>query len=602
MWGGPDEFRTVFAFFKILMDLFYKICKTSAGLLQRTGIRKSSMKNKKRLLIIGGVAGGASCAARARRLSEDVEIIVFERGQYVSFANCGLPYHVGKVIVRENALLLASPEMFKRRFNIDIRVNSNVRKIDRAAKALEVENLETGDVYKENYDFLVLSPGATPLKPPLEGIDTPGIFTLRTIPDMREIIDWIETKTVTSAVIVGGGFIGLEMAENLKHRDIGVTLIEMEKQVMPVMDIELMAFVHDYLKAKDISLWLGSPVNGFTKNDDDTIDVRVASGKSVSADMVILAIGVRPEVELAKEAGLTLGDLGGIRVDDQLRTSDERIWAVGDAIEVEDFITGAKSLVPLAGPANRQGRMAADVILGDGADTPRFRGVQGTAVCGVLGMTIAATGATEKYLKKIGSRVELEPFEKIYLHPGHHAGYYPDAKSITIKLIFSKTNGRILGAQAIGMAGVEKRIDVISMAIQKNGTVFDLAEAELCYAPQYGSAKDPVNMAGMIATNLLRGYSSIAHWEDLERSDAFLLDVREPMEFKKSGHVEGAVNIPLGDLRRRMPELPRDREIWAYCLEGQRSYYALRVLRQHGFKARNVSGGFLMHKAVNQFK
>jgi NADPH-dependent 2,4-dienoyl-CoA reductase/sulfur reductase-like enzyme/rhodanese-related sulfurtransferase len=560
------------------------------------------MKNKKRLLVIGGVAGGASCAARARRLSEDAEIIVFERGPYVSFANCGLPYHVGKVIPKERSLFLASPELFKKRFNIDVRVNSNVRRIDRKKKVLEVENLETGEVYTESYGFLVLSPGAVPLKPPLEGIDIPGIFTLRTIPDMREIKDWIETKTVASAVIVGGGFIGLEMAENLKKRDISVTLIEMEKQVMPVMDIELTAFIHNHLKAKDISLCLGSPVNGFKKNDDNTIDVRIASGESVSTDMVILAIGVRPEVELAKEAGLTIGDLGGIRVDNQLRTNDESIWAVGDAIEVDDFITGAKSLVPLAGPANRQGRMAADVILGDGADPLRFRGVQGTAVCGVLGMTIAATGATEKYLKKIGSSVELEPFEKIYLHPDDHAGYYPDAKSITIKLIFSKNNGRILGAQAIGMAGVEKRIDVISMAIQKHGTVFDLAEAELCYAPQYGSAKDPVNMGGMIATNLLRGYSSVAHWEDLEGSDAFILDVREPLEFKKTGHVDGAVNIPLGDLRRRMSELPRDREIWAYCYVGQRSYYALRILVQYGFKVRNVSGGFLMYKAVNQFK
>jgi NADPH-dependent 2,4-dienoyl-CoA reductase/sulfur reductase-like enzyme/rhodanese-related sulfurtransferase len=560
------------------------------------------MKNKKRLLIVGGVAGGASCAARARRLSEDVKIIVFERGPYVSFANCGLPYHVGKVIPKERSLFLATPEMFKKRFNVDVRVNSNVRTIDRETKALEVENLDTGEVYEESYDFLVLSPGAAPLKPRLEGIDIPGIFTLRTIPDMREIKDWIKTKTVKSAVIVGGGFIGLEMAENLKIRDIDVTIIEMEKQVMPVMDIELAAFIHDHLKAKNISLCLGSPVIGFKKKDDGMIDVRVASGESVSADMVILAIGVRPEVELAKGAGLTIGDLGGIRVDDQLRTSDERIWAVGDAIEVDDFITGAKSLIPLAGPANRQGRMAADVILGDGADSPRFRGVQGTAVCGVLGMTIAATGATEKYLKKIGSRVELEPFEKIYLHPSQHAGYYPDAKSITIKLIFSKNNGRILGAQAVGMAGVDKRIDVISMAIQKNGTVFDLAEAELCYAPQYGSAKDPVNMAGMIATNLLSEYSSIAHWEDLEKSDAFILDVREPIEFKRTGHVDGAVNIPLGDLRSRMSELPKDREIWTYCHVGQRSYYAQRVLAQHGFKVRNISGGFLMHKAVSQFK
>lgn len=558
------------------------------------------MVKKKRMLIIGGVAGGASCAARARRLSEDTEIIIFERGPYVSFANCGLPYHVGNIIPRERTLFLASPEAFKMRFNIDVRTESNVRSIDRKMKAIEVENLKTGGIYRESYDFLVLSPGAKPVSPGLEGIDLPGIFTMRTIPDMREIKNWIETRAVKTAAIVGGGFIGLEMAENLKVRDIDVTIVEMEKQVMPVMDIELTAFIHDHLTAKNISLCLGSPVAGFTRDSGGAINVMTASGKSVTADMVILAIGVRPEIELAKAAGLVIGDLGGIRVDDQLRTSDERIWAVGDAVEVDDFVTGVKNLVPLAGPANRQGRMAADVILGNGAHPVRFRGVQGTAVCGALGLTIAATGATEKYLKKIGSTGEIEPYEKVYLHPGHHAGYYPDAKAITIKLIFSKNDGRILGAQAVGMAGVEKRIDIISMAIQKNGTVFDLEEAELCYAPQYGSAKDPVNMGGMIAANILRGYSSVAHWENLGGSDAFILDVREPVELKRTGQVEGAVNIPLGGLRQRMAELPRDREIWVYCQEGQRSYYALRILAQHGYTVRNISGGFLMYQAFEK--
>ncbi|MBW2192206.1 MAG: FAD-dependent oxidoreductase [Deltaproteobacteria bacterium] len=560
------------------------------------------MTEKQRLLIVGGVAGGASCAARARRLSEDAEIIVFERGPYVSFANCGLPYHVGNVIPRERSLFLASPESFKMRFNIDVRTNSNVRSVDRETKTIEVENLNTGEVYRERYVHLVLSPGAAPLRPNLDGIDLPGIFTLRTIPDMREIKDWMKNRTIKTATIVGGGFIGLEMTENLKILGIDVTLVEMEKQVMPVMDAELAAFIHDHLKSKDISLCLGSPVTGFEENNDGTINVMVASGTSISADMVILAIGVRPEVELAKAAGLTIGDRGGILVDEQLRTSDESILAVGDAIEVEDFVKGAKSLVPLAGPANRQGRMAADVILGKNTQSLRFRGVQGTAVCGVLGLTIAATGATEKQLKSIGSNIELDPYEKVYLHPRHHAGYYPDAKAITIKLIFSKISGRILGAQAVGMAGVEKRIDVISMAIQKNGTVYDLEEAELCYAPQYGSAKDPVNMGGMIAANILQGYASVAHWEDLDKFGAYILDVREPFEFKRIGCVEGAVNIPLGGLRGRMEELPRDREIWVYCQEGQRSYYALRILMENGFCARNISGGFLMYQALNQFK
>jgi len=553
----------------------------------------------KRLLVVGGVAGGASCAARARRLSEEAEIIVFERGPYASFANCGLPYYVGKVIAKERSLFVASPQLFKKRFNIDVRTQNNVRRIDRQNKQIEVENLNTGEVYTEPYDTLVLSPGAAPLRPNLKGIDLPGIFTVRTVPDTRKIIDWIETKNVRSAAVVGGGFIGLEMAENLKIRGIDVTIIEMLPQVMPVLDPEMATFIHNHLRAKDVSLCLGSPVEGFKQEDSGRIDILLESGRTVSADMVILAIGVRPEVELAKEAGLTIGDLGGIMVDDRLRTSDESIWAVGDAVEVKNFVTGTQSLALLAGPANRQGRIAADAIMGNGSSyLHRFRGAQATSVCGVLGLTIASTGVTEKVLKQLNLSGEIQPYQKIYLHPDHHAGYYPGAKTITIKLIFSPTNGRILGAQAIGTEGVEKRIDVIAMAIQYQGTVFDLEEAELCYAPQYGAAKDPVNMGGMIASNILRGYAHVVHWEDLAGSDAFILDVREPVEFKK-GHVENAVNIPLGQLRDRLAELPQDREIWAYCFVGQRSYFALRILAQYDFKVRNISGGFLMYKAFN---
>ncbi len=556
------------------------------------------MANKKRLLVVGGVAGGASCAARARRLSEDAEIVIFERGQYVSFANCGLPYHVGKVIQKEKSLFVASPRLFKKRFNVDVRTENNVRYIDRANKEIEVENLKTGHVYKERYDNLVLSPGAAPLKPKLDGIDLPGIFTLRTIPDMREIVDWISKRKVEKAAVVGGGFIGLEMTENLKIQGVDVTIIDMEKQVMPVLDSEMAAFIHDHLKTKDISLFLGSPVIGFQKKDDSTLVVMLESGRTILADIVILAMGVRPEVQIAKDAGLKIGDLGGILVDDHMRTSDENIFAVGDAVEVKNFITGAQSLVPLAGPANRQGRIAADVILGDNQpDTPRFRGSQATSVCGVLGLTIAASGITEKTLRKITNKGEFEQYEKIYLHPDHHASYYPGAKAITLKLLFSKKNGLIFGAQAVGSEGVEKRIDVIAMSIQKKGTVFDLEETELCYAPQYGAAKDPVNMAGMIASNILRGYFSVAHWEDLTSSDPFILDVREPYELKK-GYVENAVNIPLGDLRERMSELPKNREIWAYCLVGQRSYFAARMLELHGFTVRSISGGYKMYKVV----
>ena len=560
------------------------------------------MTNGKKLLIIGGVAGGASCAARARRLNEDAEIIVFERGPFISFANCGLPYHIGKVIPRERSLIVASPEMFKRQLNIEVRTNNNVKYIDRKSKKIEVENLETGEVYKENYDTLVLSPGAAPLKPEIEGIDLPGIFPLRTIPDMRKIIDWIETRKVKKAAVVGGGFIGLEMTENLKIQGIDITIIEMLPQVMPFLDPEITAFIHDHLKAEGISLLLGSPVVGFKQEDNGMITVMSGSGKTVEADLIILAIGVRPETRLAKTAGLALGKLGGILVDDQMRTSDEHIYAVGDAVEIKNFITDAQGLIPLAGPANRQGRMAADVIMGNNGVKPlRFRGSQATMVCGVLGLTIAASGITEKTLNQLDKHGHCPPYEKIYLAPSHYAGYYPGAKPITMKLIFSTENGRILGVQAVGKEGVEKRVDVIATAIQRNGTVFDLEEAELCYAPQYGSAKDPVNIAGMIASNVLRGHTSVVHWENLSESDAYLLDVRDPFEFRK-GYVKDAVHIPLAALRNRIQDLPTDREIWTYCYEGKRSYFALRILKQYGFNVRNISGGYLMYLAVKQFK
>ncbi|MGB2689794.1 MAG: FAD-dependent oxidoreductase [Desulfobacterales bacterium] len=560
------------------------------------------MTNRKKLLIIGGVAGGASCAARARRLDEDAEIIVFERGPFISFANCGLPYHIGKVIPRERSLIVASPEMFKRQLNIEVRTNNNVKYIDRKNKQIEVENIETGEVYKENYDTLVLSPGAAPLKPGIDGIDLPGIFPLRTIPDMRKIIDWIETRKVKKAAVVGGGFIGLEMTENLKILGIDVTIIEMLPHVMPFLDPEITAFIHNHLKAEDISLLLGSPVIGFKQEDNGMIAVMMKSGRTVEADLIILAIGVRPETELAKTAGLTLGKLGGILVDDQMRTSDEHIYAVGDAIEIKNFVTDAQSLIPLAGPANRQGRIAADVIMGNNGVKPsRFRGSQATMVCGVLGLTIAATGITEKTLNQLDKHDQCPPYEKIYLTPSHYAGYYPGAKPITMKLIFSTENGRMLGVQAVGKEGVEKRVDVIATAIQHNGTVFDLEEAELSYAPQYGSAKDPVNLAGMIASNVLRGHTSVVHWGDLSESDAFILDVRDPFEFRK-GHVKDAVHIPLAALRSRIQDLPTDREIWTYCYEGKRSYFALRILKQYGLKVRNISGGYLMYLAVKQFK
>jgi NADPH-dependent 2,4-dienoyl-CoA reductase/sulfur reductase-like enzyme/rhodanese-related sulfurtransferase len=541
-----------------------------------------------RVAIVGGVAGGASCAARLRRLSEEAEITIFDRGPFVSFANCGLPYYVGNIIDQEAKLLMATPAMFLKRFNIAVKLNCDVSRIDRDLREIEVIDLKSGEHFRHPYDALVLSPGASPIRPPLPGIDLPGIFTLRGIPDSRQIRQWITQRKAQKAVVVGGGFIGMEMAENLVRRALAVTLVEMMPQVMPALDPEMTVPLQDELTRNGVKLHLGQAVLGFAQEANGGLVVQLQDGTSETADLVLLAIGVRPETTLARDAGLELGALGGIRVDDQMRSSDPRIWAVGDAVEVKDVVTGGWGLVPLAGPANRQGRIAADVIAGRPA---RFRGVQATAICAAFGMTIASTGCSEKALKRLGLWDQPKPCEKIYLHPGHHAGYYPGAMPITIKLIFHKSDGRILGAQAVGPEGIDKRMDVIAMAIQMQATVFDLEEAELCYSPQFGSAKDPVNLAGMIAGNVLRGDLEILHSEDLEGRDSFLLDVREPLEFK-ADHIPGAVNISLNELRPRMSELPRDREICTYCLVGQRSYYAARALAQHGFRVRNLSGGF----------
>jgi NADPH-dependent 2,4-dienoyl-CoA reductase/sulfur reductase-like enzyme/rhodanese-related sulfurtransferase len=547
-----------------------------------------------RILIVGGVAGGASCAARARRLSEKAEIVMFERGPYVSFANCGLPYYVGDIIADEEALLVATPQLFKERFHIEVRVGHEVQSIDREKREIEVRNCQTGEVHRERYDALVLAPGAVPVRPPIPGIDLPGIFSLRTIPDSRQIREQIAGGRAKRAVVVGGGFIGLEMTENLVRRGLSVTIVEMLPQVMPPVDPEMAVPIQQHLTANGVSLCLGDAVAGFEQGPEgNTISVTTKLGGRYVCDMVLLAIGVRPEITLARNAGLEIGQLGGIRVDDHMRTSDERIWAVGDAVEVSDFISGEWGLFPLAGVANRQGRIAADVILGREV---RFRGVQGTIVCQVFDITVAATGMSEKYLHRCKLRGQQWRYEKVYLHPGHHVNYYPGAKPVSMKLIFSTEDGKVLGAQAVGEEGVDKRIDVIAMAIQKGATVYDLEEAELCYAPQFGAAKDPVNIAGMIAANAMRGDAPVAHWAEAKSPQSYVLDVREPEEFD-SGHADGAINIPLHSLRDRMSELPRDREILVYCAVGQRSYYASRALRLNGFPARNISGGITNYGA-----
>lgn len=539
----------------------------------------------KRVLIVGGVAGGASCAARLRRMDEQAEIVMFEKGPFVSFANCGLPYHVGDVIKEEASLQVATPTLFRNRFRIDVRVHHEVISIDRKGRTIQVRNVESREVTTEPYDTLVLSPGSKPILPPIEGLDREGVFRCLTIPDTKAIRQWITSRHAKSAVVIGGGYIGLEMAENLRHRGLQVMLVEMQPQVMPLLDAEMMTEVQAHLLEKGVHLRLGAQVQAIRGGADGPLLIQLASGEELEADLAIMAVGGRPNVDLAKAAGLSIGDTGGIVTDDQMRTSDPHIFAVGDAAEIRDAITGRRALVPLAGPANRQGRVAADVIAGRDA---AFRGAQSTAVVGVFDLTVATTGSSEKQLRRAGV-----PYQKVSLFPGHHVGYYPGAQPIHLKVLFRPKDGRLLSAQAVGRAGVEKRIDVIATLIQMGGTVFDMEEVELCYAPQFGAAKDPINMAGFIAANHLRGDAPLVQWEDLEdeESNPMLVDVREPEEFE-AGHHQKAVNVPLSQIRERLGDFPKDREVWTFCGIGQRSYYAVRILRQNGIDARNLAGGY----------
>ena len=546
---------------------------------------------RRRVLIVGGVAGGASCAARLRRLDEDAEIVVFDRGPYVAFANCGLPYYVGDVIADERKLLVASPEMFRERFNIEVHTESDVVALDASARTITVIDGHSGERRTEHYDALVLSPGAAPIRPPIAGVDLPGVFAVRNIPDSRRIRAWIEQRQAKSAVVVGGGFIGLEMVENLLHRGLEVTVLEKLPQVMPPLDPEMAVPLMEHLRGKGVQLHLGDGLSRIDSRDDGHLAVVAESRAVLNADLVILALGVRPETSLARMAGLAIGERGGIVVDTQMRTSDSHIWAVGDVVEVPDVLLGQITVLPLAGPANREGRIAAESIAGR---ETRFRGIQATAVVGVLGLTVASTGASEKGLNRAG----ITNFEKVYLHPGHHAGYFPGARAIHIKLLFSVPDGRILGAQAIGQEGVEKRIDVIATAIQFGGTVHDLAEVELCYAPQFGAAKDPVNIAGMLAQNVLNGDMPLANWDEVATTTDTLVDVREPDEYAR-GHIPGAINLPLSQMRDRYRELPADRGVLVYCGVGQRAYFASRFLAQHGYQARNLSGGFATYQSVH---
>lgn len=544
------------------------------------------MKGRK-IAIIGGVAGGASAAARLRRLDEDAHIIIFERGGYISYANCGLPYYVGGVIKDKRDLLVQTPERMSKRFNIDIRLNSEVEEIDLDKKELIVLNRMTGERYRESFDKLILAPGAEPARPPIPGIEKANVFTVRDIPRIYALKDYIDQAKPENAVVIGGGFIGLEMVENLRMNGIKVSLVEMLNQVMPPLDYDMAAYLHRHLKEHSVDLHLGDGVISFDRDEKHTI-VNLKSGKQLKADMVILAVGVRPETILAKKAGLEIGETGGIKVNQHLQTSHPDVYAIGDAIEVVDLVNGRPTLIPLAGPANKQGRIAANHICGI-EDT--YKATQGTAIIKVFDMVAACTGNNEKVLKKYSI-----PYLKSYTHSGSHASYYPGATSMAIKLLFSPNDGKILGAQIVGYEGVDKRIDVLATAIRTGMTVYDLQELELAYAPPFSSAKDPVNMAGYVASNILQGLHPVIHWDGLDSldpQDTVLLDVRTEAECKKRGCIPGSINIPLDSLRERIDEIPKDKAIVIYCEVGLRGYVAARILMQRGFsRVFNLSGGY----------
>lgn len=545
----------------------------------------------KKVVIVGGVAGGASAAARLRRLKEDYEIIVLERGPYVSFANCGLPYYIGHVIKEQRKLELMTPRSFLARFNIDVRINHEAKAIDKEKKEIQIRALENNKDYTLNYDYLVLSPGAMPIIPQFKIIDKVPMFSLRTIPDAAEIKEYIENTKIAHATIIGGGFIGLEMAENLRGRGINVKIVEMLDQVMPALDKEMAQFIHQELILNGVCLGLDDAIESLGRTQNNRYYVKTKKGKVTETDLIILSIGIMPETKIAKDAGLDIAPKGHIIVNDSMITSDPSIYAVGDAVLIKQYQTQKSTAIPLAGPANKQGRIAADNIAGREST---YKGALGASVVKIFDLTVANVGLSEKQLKE----TEVQ-YEKIYLHPNNHAGYYPGATPIAFKLLFQVPSGKVLGAQAIGGSGTEKRIDVISTVIKFNGTVFDLEELELTYAPPFGSAKDPINMAGFIASNVLKGDMPIWHWDEIEKikeKNGYILDVRTSKEHEV-GKIEGSVNISDMSLRDHLEELPKDRPIYIYCAVGFRGYLATRLLMQKGFKnVSNLTGGYRLYE------
>ena len=545
-----------------------------------------------KVIIVGGVAGGATAAARLRRLDETAEIVVFERSGYVSYANCGLPYYIGGVITDKEELTLQTPESFWQRFRVDMRVRHEVTAIHPAEKTVDVRNLATGETFTESYDKLILSPGARPTQPALPGVGIDRLFTLRTVEDTLKIREFIEQHHPRSAVLAGGGFIGVELMENLRELGIDVTVVQRPRQLLNPLDADMAAFLHAKLRQKGVRLHLGRTVEGFAA-DGDRVNVLLKDEAPLTADMVVLAIGVTPDTGLARDAGLELGIKGSIVVNDRMETSVPDIYAVGDAVQVKHSVTGQDALLSLAGPANKQGRIAADNICGGDS---RYLGSQGSSVIKVFDMTIATTGVNEKTAKQAGIDCD-----KVYLSPMSHAGYYPGGKVMTSKVVFEKGTYRLLGAQIVGYEGVDKRIDVLATAIHTGLSALQLKDLDLAYAPPYSSAKDPVNMAGFMIENLSRGLVEQFFPEDVDAlprdGSVTLLDVRTPGEYA-DGHAEGFVNLPVDDLRERLREVPTGKPVYVICQSGLRSYIACRILAQQGFKCYNLSGGWRLYETV----
>lgn len=552
------------------------------------------MTTGKKILIVGGVAGGAGTAARLRRLDENARIILFERGSYISFANCALPYYIGGEITDKNALTVQTVQSFTARFNVDVRIHSNVTAIHPDTKTVSVHDTQNNRVYEESYDSLVLSPGAEPVRPPIEGIQSERVFTLRSIPDTFAIKEFIEKKHARSAAIVGGGFIGIEMAENLKRAGLEVTLIEMADQVIAPVDYDIACEVHAHLQEKGVRLQLNSALSSVS-DTGSALDIQLTSG-NVKADMMILAIGVNPESALAHAAGLKLSPKGAIVVDEHMRTSDPSIYALGDAVQIKDFVSEQDGYVPLAGPANKQARIVADVICGVPSS---YCGTQGSSIIKAFDLTVGATGINEKTAKRLGIA-----YEKSFTYSSNHASYYPGAQSMSIKTLYDPQTGSILGAQIVGREGVDKRLDVFATAIRARMKAADLAQLELSYAPPYNSAKDPVNIAGFVIENIRSGRMNIFHWHDVKALTAddtlTLLDVRSPAEYERS-HVEGWLNFPLDDIRKRLGELDKTKPVYLMCQIGLRGYIASRILVQHGFTVYNLSGGYRLYDLVSRF-